>query len=246
MATARARSRTRQRGNGNKGNTLAEARHDQVDRRFGLVARHRGRLTRTINVTSSTVITKGGQMGAIDALRSDRFPQPDAQCRRDVHDQRHRRPDPRRRRRGTAVDATTITVKARAATRHHRQRGDRLQARFGCGRRPTWVGVRVAARGRQRVYVHGDHGWDHDPSLIARVTGDLITVKRGDGSTVIHVTPKTMRAPRARMPPLAEAAVGDRVSAEGTLRPDGPSTRPGSKARPRRSRRRRRPRSSSP
>ena len=122
--------------------------------------------TRTITVTSSTVITKGGQPVAVDALKVGD----------EIRFSQTRNPDgtyavtaivvqtPVAGGEVTAVDSTTITVKGKGGSHasHHREQRDRLQARFR-----GWVegrrrGRRPCGRRRdgQRGYLHGDHRQD--------------------------------------------------------------------------------------
>ena len=89
------------------------------------------------------------------------------------------------------------------------------------------VGVRVAAPGTVSGDTFTAITVRIQPAEIGGIvtgkTGDSITVKRGDGSTaVIHVTSKTTYEHKGKdAATLADVAVGDRVSAEGTLRADG-------------------------
>jgi hypothetical protein len=221
-------------GNGNKGNS-APGRGPITIRSIdgsALSLSTEDGWTRTITVTSSTVITKGGQTVAVDALKVGdqiRF----SQTRNADGTYAITAivvPTPVAGGEVTAVDATTITVKGKGgATRVITVNGStvyKLGTATG-SKADVKVGVRVAAAGT----VNGDTFTAItvriQPAEIGGIvtgkTGDSITVKRGDGSTaVIHVTSKTTYEHKGKdAATLADVAVGDRVSAEGTLRADG-------------------------
>jgi hypothetical protein len=221
-------------GNGNKGNS-APGRGPITIRSIAgsdLSLGTEDGWTRTITVTSSTVITKGGQTVAVDALKVGdqiRF----SQTRNADGTYAITAivvPTPVAGGEVTAVDATTITVKGKGgATRVITVNGStayKLGSAAG-SKADVKVGVRVAAAGTvsgdtftaitvriQPVELGG---------IVTGKTSDSITVKRGDGSTaVIHVTSKTTYEHKGKdAATLADVAVGDRVSAEGTLRADG-------------------------
>jgi hypothetical protein len=221
-------------GNGNKGNS-APGRGPITIRSIDGSALSLGTedgWTRTINVTSSTVITKGGQTVAIDALKVGdqiRF----SQMRNADGTYTINAivvPTPIAGGEVTAVDATTISVKGKGgATRVITVTGAtvyKLGSAAG-SKADVKVGVRVAAAGTVSGDTFTAITVRIQPAEIGGIvtgkTGDSITVKRGDGSTaVIHVTSKTTYEHKGKdAATLADVAVGDRVSAEGTLRADG-------------------------
>ena len=183
-------------------------------------------------MTSSTVITKGGQTVAVDALKVGdqiRF----SQTRNADGTYTITAivvPTPVAGGEVTAVDATTITVKGKGgATRVITVNGAtvyKLGSAAG-SKADVKVGVRVAAQGTVSGDTFTAITVRIQPAEIGGIvtgkTGDSITVKRGDGSTaVIHVTSKTTYEHKGKdAATLADVAVGDRVSAEGTLRADG-------------------------
>jgi len=188
--------------------------------------------TRTITVTSSTVITKGGQTVAVDALTVGdeiRF----SQTRNADGTYTITAivvPTPVAGGEVTAVDATTITVKGKGgATRVITVNGSTVyKLGLAAGSKAdVKVGVRVAAAGTLSGDTFTAITVRIQPAEIGGIvtgkTGDSITVKHGDGSTtVIHVTAKTTYEHKGKdAATLADVAVGDRVSAEGTLRADG-------------------------
>jgi hypothetical protein len=183
-------------------------------------------------VTSATTITKGGQTVAVDALKVGdeiRFSQtrnadgtyaitaivvPTPVAGGDV----------------TAVDATTITVTGKGGVTRVITVNDATVYKLGSAtgsKADVKVGVRVAAQGTVSGDTFTAITVRIQPAEIGGVvtgkTGDSITVKRGDGSSaVIHVTAKTTYEHKGKdAATLADVAVGDRVSAEGTLRADG-------------------------
>ena len=188
--------------------------------------------TRTISVTSTTTITKGGQTIAVTALKVGdevRLRQvrnadgsytvtaitvPTAQLGGEV----------------TAVAGTTITVKGkRDAARVITVNGSTVYklGSAAASKADVKVGSEVTAAGT----LDGDTFtaitvWIARPSVAGEVTGktaDTITVKRKDGSTAtIHVSSTTTYATRGdKTASLADIAVGSRVTAVGTLRADG-------------------------
>ena len=183
-------------------------------------------------MTSATVITKGGQTVAVDALKVGdeiRF----SQTRNADGTYTITAivvPTPVAGGEVTAVDATTITVKGKGgATRVITVNGAtvyKLGSAAG-SKADVKVGVRVAAQGTVSGDTFTAITVRIQPAEIGGIvtgkTGDSITVKRADGSTaVIHVTSKTTYEHKGKdAATLADVAVGDRVSAEGTLRADG-------------------------
>ena len=188
--------------------------------------------TRTIAVTPTTVITKGGQPIAVSDLHVGdqiRFSQtrnadgsysitaiavPVPVAGGDV----------------TAVDATSITVKGKAGVTRVITVNDATV--YQLGKAP---GSKADVKVGTHVNAQGTTSGDTFTAITVRVslpdvagevsakTADSITIKRRDGSTtVIHVTDKTTYEVRGKDPAsLADIAVGDRVGAEGLLRPDG-------------------------
>ena len=188
--------------------------------------------TRTISVTSSTVITKGGQPIAVGDLHVGdqiRFSQarntdgsyaitaiavPVPVAGGDV----------------TAVDATSITVKGKAGVTRVITVNDATV--YQLGKAP---GSKADVKVGTHVNAQGTTSGDTFTAITVRVslpdvagevsakTADSITIKRRDGSTtVVHVTDKTTYEVRGKDPAsLADISVGDRVGAEGLLRADG-------------------------
>jgi hypothetical protein len=188
--------------------------------------------TRTIAVTSATVITKGGQPIAIGDLHVGdqvRFSQtrnadgtftitaiavPVPMVGGDV----------------TAVDATTITVKGKAGVTRIITVNDATV--YQIGKAP---GSKADVKVGTHVNAQGTTNGDTFTAITVRVslpsvagevsakTADSITIKSRDGSTtVVHVTDKTTFEIRGKDgASLADIAVGDRVGAEGVLRADG-------------------------
>jgi hypothetical protein len=130
----------------------------------------------------------------------------------------------------TAVDASTITVKARGGVTQVITVTDATVYQLGKtpgSKADVKIGLRVVAQGT----ISGDTFTAITvrvslPDVSGEVTAktkDSITVKRRDGSTtVIHVTDKTTYEYRGRDPAsLTDIGVGDKVVAEGTVRADG-------------------------
>ena len=188
--------------------------------------------TRTITVTSATAITKGGQTIAVgdlkvgDEIRFSQTRNADGTYAITAIVV----PTPVAGGEVTAVDATTITVKGKAgATRVITVNGStvyKLGSAAG-SKADVKVGVSVTAQGTVSGATFTAITVRIQPAeidgIVTGKTGDSITVKRGNGSTaVIHVTSKTTYEHKGKdAATLADVAVGDRVSAEGTLRPDG-------------------------
>jgi len=188
--------------------------------------------TRTITVTSSTVITKGGQPITVGSLKVGdeiRFSQTrNADGTYTIN--AIMVPTPVAGGEVTAVDATTITVKGKGGTSRVITVDGSTVYTFGSApgtKADVKVGVRVDAQGT----VSGDTF----TAITVRVqpaeiggevtakTSDSITIKNRDGSTtIIHVTAKTIFEYKGKdAATLRDVAVGDRVSAEGRLRGDG-------------------------
>jgi hypothetical protein len=188
--------------------------------------------TRTIVVTDSTVITKGGQPIAVGDLHVGdqiRFAQ-----KRNADGTYAITaiavPVPTAGGEVTAVDASTITVKGRAGVTRVITVTSATIYRLGNtpgSKSDVKVGTHVVAQGtatadsftatRVRVALPAVAG------EVAAKTVDTITIKRRDGSTtLIHVTDKTTYEVRGKdAAGLADVAVGDRVEAEGVMRADG-------------------------
>ena len=188
--------------------------------------------TRTITVTSTTVITKGGQpikLGDLQVGDQIRFSQT-RNADGSYAVTAIAVPVPVAGGEVTAVDATTITVKGRAGVTRVITVNDATV--YQLGKAP---GSKADVKVGTHVNAQGTTSGDTFTAITVRVslpdvagevtgkTADSITIKRGDGSTtVIHVTRKTTYEVRGKDPAsLADIAVGDRVGAEGVLRADG-------------------------
>jgi hypothetical protein len=188
--------------------------------------------TRTITVTSSTVITKGGQPIAVgdlhvgDQVRFSQTRNADGSYTITAIAV----PVPVAGGEVTAVDATSITLKGKAGVT--RVITVNSATVYQLGKAP---GSKADVRVGTHVNAQGTTSGDTFTAITVRVslpdvagevsakTADSITIKRRDGSTtVIHVTGKTTYEVRGKDPAsLADIAVGDRVGAEGLLRADG-------------------------
>jgi hypothetical protein len=188
--------------------------------------------TRTITVTSATVITKGGQpikagdLGVGDQIRFSQTRNADGSYAITAIAV----PTPVAGGEVTAVDATSITVKGKAGVTRIITVNDATV--YQLGKAP---GSKADVKVGTHVNAQGMTSGDTFTAITVRVslpdvagevtgkTGDSITIKRADGSTtVIHVTDKTTFEVRGKDPAsLADIAVGDRVGAEGVLRADG-------------------------
>lgn len=188
--------------------------------------------TRTISVTSSTVITKGGQPIAVgdlhvgDQVRFIQTRNADGSYTVTAIAV----PVPVAGGEVTAVDATSITLKGKAGVT--RVITVTVATVYQLGKAPgsksdVKVGTRVVAQGTATA--------DSFTATTVRVslpavagevtakTADAITIKRRDGSTtVIHVTDKTTYEVRGKdAAGLDDVAVGYSVEAEGVMRADG-------------------------
>jgi uncharacterized protein DUF5666 len=188
--------------------------------------------TRTISVTSSTVITKGGQPIAItdlhvgDEVRFSQTRNADGSYAINAVAV----PVPVAGGEVTAVDATSITVKGKAGVTRVITVNDATV--YQLGKAP---GSKADVKVGTHVNAQGTTSGDTFTAITVRVslpdvagdvsakTADSITIKRRDGSTiVIHVTDKTTFEVRGKDPAtLADVAIGDRVGAEGLVRADG-------------------------
>jgi uncharacterized protein DUF5666 len=188
--------------------------------------------TRTITVTSSTVINKGGQTISVgdlkvgDEIRFSQVRNADATYSITAIVVS----TPVAGGEVTAVDTTTITVKGRRGETSVITVNGSTAYKLGSAaatKADVKVGVRVTALGTRSGDTFTAITVTIRPAEIGGVvtstSSDSITVKRGDGSTtVIHVTPKTTFELKGNESgALTDVAVGDRVSAEGVLRADG-------------------------
>jgi len=187
--------------------------------------------TRTVVVTSSTALTKGGQSVTVsdlhvgDAIRFHQVRNADGSFTVDAIAVLV----PQAGGEVTAVDATTITVRRGGSTRVIKVTG---ATAYVLGSAPAakadvTVGSRVEAQGSldgdsftaSKVTIHLP---EVGGEVVAK-SADSITVKHADGSTtVIHVMSTTTYEVKGKEPAaLADISVGDRVSAEGKKRADG-------------------------
>jgi hypothetical protein len=129
----------------------------------------------------------------------------------------------------TAVGADSITVKKGGATRVITVTGS---TKYTVGSTPgTKADVKVGSEIEAQGTVSGDTftataievELPHVAGQVTAKTSNTITVKKGDGTTAtIHVTGTTKYKVKGVDPAaLTDIAVGDRVTAEGTLRADG-------------------------
>jgi hypothetical protein len=185
-----------------------------------------------VTVTTATVVTKGGQPITVgdlkvgDQVRFSQTRNADGSYAINAIIV----PTPVAGGEVTAVDASTITVKGKGSEGKVITVTDATVYQLGKvagSKADVKVGVRVSAQGT----VSGDTFTaitvrvslpDVGGEVTAKTSGS-ITVKHGDGSTtMIHVTDKTTYEKKgADTASLADIVVGDRVSAEGTLRADG-------------------------
>jgi Domain of unknown function (DUF5666) len=187
--------------------------------------------TRTITVTTTTVITKGGVTVAVSDLKQGdvvgfrETRKADGTYSIDAVDVA----TPRAKGAVTKVDGNDITITqpggstrvitvtgstvykhgSAAAAKADVKVGDEIQALgtiSGTSFTATSVSIDLAEAGGQ----------------VTAKTADSITVLDGDGTkTVIHVTTSTTYDVKGQAATLSGIAVGDSVAAEGTLRPDG-------------------------
>jgi hypothetical protein len=201
--------------------------------------------SRTITVTTATVITKGGQPLAVDDLKVGdqiRF----SQTRNADGSYAINAivvPTPNAGGEVTAVGASSITVKGKGSETKVITVTDATVYQLGKAagsKADVKVGVKVSAAGT----VNGDTFTaitvrislpDVEGEVSAK-TADSITIKHRDGSTtVIHVTGKTTYEKKDKDPAsFADIVVGDRVEAEGLLRADGSMDAVAVEARPKR------------
>ncbi len=187
--------------------------------------------TRTITVTSTTVISKGGQKIAVgdlkvgDVIRFHQVRNADGSYTIDAIAV----PTPEAGGEVTAVDATSITVKQRGATRVLVVNGSTV---YKLGDAPATksdvkVGWEIEAQGTLSGQTFTATSIDIElPRIAGEVTAKTattITIKEADGTTAtIHVTgTTTYRVKGKQTATSTDLAVGDRVDAQGTLRADG-------------------------
>ena len=188
--------------------------------------------TRTITVTSSTVITKGGKtitVGDLQVGDTVRFTQT-RNADGTYAIETIVVPTPISAGEVTAVDATTITVKGKGAAARVITVDGSTAYKLGSAagtKADVTVGSRIVAQGTVAGDTFTAITVRIEPAEVGGVvtakTADSITVKQRDGSTkVIHVTDKTTYETRGKdAATLSDIAVGDVVGAEGRLRADG-------------------------
>jgi hypothetical protein len=188
--------------------------------------------TRTITVTSDTVITKGGQAITVSGLAVGdeiRF----AQTHKDDGTYSIDAivvPTPRTAGVVTAVGADSITIQERGGASQVIKVNASTVYRLGPtagSKADVKVGGEIAAQGT----VAGSDftalsitvELPHAGGVVKSKTASSITVTRPNGTTsVIHVSSSTtFKVKGAATATLADVAVGDRVEAAGTLRADG-------------------------
>jgi hypothetical protein len=187
--------------------------------------------TRTIVVTGTTVITKGGQTIAVGDLKAGdivRFHQ--------VHNTDGTYtvdaitvPTPTAGGEVTAVGSTSITVKKGGSTRVITVTGSTVYTKGKSA--GTKADVKVGSEIRAQGTVSGDAFTATAvkvelPSIggsVTAKTSTTITIKKNDGTTAtIHVSGATTYELKGKdNAALTDVAVGDRLSAEGDLRADG-------------------------
>ncbi len=187
--------------------------------------------TRTIAVTDTTVITKAGQRITVGDLKVGnviRFHQvrnADGTFTVEAIDV----PTPSAGGEVTSVDANTITVKKGGSTRVIAVTGSTVYTLGSAAgtKSDVKVGSDIEAQGTLSAGTFTATTvkieLPHITGLVTAKTGDTITVKKGDGSTAtIHVSKATTYEVKGKDgASLSDVAVGDRASAEGTLRADG-------------------------
>jgi hypothetical protein len=188
--------------------------------------------TRTITVTSDTVITKGGQTITLAGLAVGdeiRF----AQTRRDDGTYAIDAivvPTPRTAGVVTAVGADSITIQKWGGASQVIKVNSSTVYRLGPtpgSKADVKVGGEIAAQGTVAgsdfTALSVTIELPHAGGVVTAVDDSSITVKRRNGTTsVIHVSGSTtFKVKGVASATLADIAVGDRVEAAGTLRADG-------------------------
>lgn len=187
--------------------------------------------TRIITVTSTTAITKGGQkivasdLTVGDVIRFHQVRNADGTYTVDAIVV----PTPEAGGEVTAVDATSITVKQRGAIRILAVNGSTLYklGDAAATKSDVKVGSEIEAQGTLSGATFTATSIDIElPRIAGEVTAKTtttITIKEADGTPAkIHVTDTTTyRIKGNKSATSTDLAVGDRVSAQGTLRADG-------------------------
>jgi hypothetical protein len=187
--------------------------------------------SRTITVTSTTVITKGGQTIGVgdlktgDTVRFHQVRNADGSFSVDAITV----PTPRTGGVVTAVGADSITVSKGGVTRVITVTGSTVYTvdDAAAAKSDVKVGSEIEAQGTVSGDAFTATAIDVElPSLSGQVTAktaDTITINKGDGtSATIHISGTTKYQVKGKNPAaLSDIAVGDRVSAEGALRADG-------------------------
>ena len=188
--------------------------------------------SRTITVTPTTIITKGGQPAAVgdlkvgDQIRFSQTRNADGTYAITAIAV----PTPVAGGEVTAVGPSSISVQGRGGTTVVITVTNATVYELGKApgsKADVKVGVKVIAQGT----VSGDTftaitvrvALPDVAGEVSAKTKDSITIKHGDGSTtVIHVTDKTIFEVHGKeAASLADIVVGDRLEAEGTVRADG-------------------------
>lgn len=187
--------------------------------------------TRTIAITGTTVITKGGQPVAVadlkvgDVVRFHQVRNANGTFTIDAINV----PTPKAGGEVTAVDANSITVKKGGSTRVITITGSTVYTVGSTAgtKSDIKVGSEIEAQGTLSGDTFTATAIDAElPQVGGQVTArtsDSITVKKGDGTTAtIHVSGATKYEIKGKdAAALTDVAVGDRVNAEGTIRADG-------------------------
>lgn len=187
--------------------------------------------TRTVTVTSTTVITKGGQTIAAsdlkvgDVIRFHQVRNADGTFSVDAIVV----PTPRAAGEVSAVDATSITVKNGGGTRVLLVSGSTMY-KLGSAA-ATKADVKVGSDVEAQGTLSGETftataiqiALPRVAGEVTAKTGSSITVKQADGTpATIHVTAATTYKVKGNKSATAtDVAVGDQVNAQGTLRADG-------------------------
>jgi hypothetical protein len=188
--------------------------------------------SRTITVTPTTVITKGGQPAKVEDLKVGdqiRFSQTRSADGSYVITA-IAVPTPVAGGEVTAIGPSSISVTGRGGAPVVITVTDATVYQLGKA-----SGSKADVKVGVKVFAQGTVSGDTFTAITVRValpdvagevsakTKDSITIKHGDGSTtVVHVTDKTTFEVRDKeAASLADVTVGDRVEAEGTVRADG-------------------------
>ncbi len=186
---------------------------------------------RTITVTPTTVITKGGKTIGVadlkvgDLIRFHQVRNADGSFTVDAIVV----PTPHFGGTVTAVGANSITVAKRGVASVIAVSGSTVYTlgSAAASKSDVKVGSEIEAEGSLSGATFSATAITIElPGIAGQVTAktaDTITVKRGDGTTAtIHVSAKTTYQVKGKATAsLADIAIGDRIGAEGTLRADG-------------------------